>query len=256
MIGCSARAATIGAGTRARAMARAPLLGGDGADVLRGGGAIDALAGGAGADDLSGGGDARRPVRRHGAGRPAAGQGRRLAQRRRGIDTVSADTSAVTAGPVSDLADGALARRRPGWAGRSVAAGGIENLRGSPFNDLLIGDAGAERAARPGQRRPPGRARGHGRPAWRRAAPTRASTARCSPVVSSSAATLGPTPGNPRREPWSWSRTLGETPSSSVGRPPCSSAFVTAAAYCSPPARCLRSHRRPTVRALGAPRST
>ena len=118
------------------------LLGGDGADVLRGGGAIDALAGGAGADDLSGGGAGDGLYGGTGPDVLLLDKGDDWLNGGAGIDTVSADTPAVTAGPVQ-ISLTALSATAPGLGDDQLEAGRIENLRGSPFNDLLIGDAGA-----------------------------------------------------------------------------------------------------------------
>ena len=118
------------------------LLGGNGADELRGGGASDALAGGAGPDDLSGAGDADGLYGGSGPDVLLLDKGDDWLNGGAGVDTVSADTFIVTAGPVY-ISLTALSATAPGLGKDVIAADSVENLRGSPFNDLLVGDAGA-----------------------------------------------------------------------------------------------------------------
>ena len=100
------------------------LSGGDGGDQLAGGDGNDTLNGGAGNDVLNG--DAGNDILRGDAGADTLIGGA-------GIDT--ADYATASAGVAADLIGG------PNSEGDTLT--GIENITGSRFNDLLVGDFGA-----------------------------------------------------------------------------------------------------------------
>lgn len=104
------------------------LLGGKGLDRLKGGSGDDVVIAGRGVDRLAGGADSDRLV---------GGRGNDDLDGGEGVDI--ADYSQASAAVAANLAAGTAT----GDGSDSLA--GIENLRGSAFGDVLIGDAGPNR---------------------------------------------------------------------------------------------------------------
>ena len=130
---------------------RSIINGGDGDDTIAGGAGLDTIAGGAGDDTITGGadndilsGDSGDDTLNGGAGddRLSGGAGSDVLVGGLGIDTADYSGAAGPNGVTVNLLNG-MSSEMVGVEGDYLY--GIENVIGSNFNDIILGDASADR---------------------------------------------------------------------------------------------------------------